>query len=253
MKVVNISSTKLPITVGFINPNGEDIFITIPHGSYVFSKSNDFTKTLIVQERKGNISISSEELPDGLEYYKIYPSESKDTLIQKIIDGIEDGIEYVKNIFVKSEENKEDSLDVERAEFIAYNSKELEVEIVPEIKEVVLENTTLEKEPEVVKNDGIISEHIQQKSEEVIGEEPAISKDDEYTEELSEENTENQESDSEHLDSTEVKNKGGRPKGVKNKSKRGRPKAKKPVGRPKKKKKPSKDKGQSEESNKDSQ
>ena len=34
-----------------------------------------------------------------------------------------------------------------------------------------------------------------------------------------------------------TKNKGGRPKGSKNKPKRGRPKVKKPIGRPKKKKK----------------
>lgn len=75
MKIQNVSSNNTPIPVSFMKGDGGTVSVSLNIGEFVFTDSTIESKSLIIQQKKGNLKTSTEDKPSNLEYYKVYGAE----------------------------------------------------------------------------------------------------------------------------------------------------------------------------------
>lgn len=86
MKLIkNVSPTGIKVSISVVKPDGQNLTVELNHGDYILT--NDLgadTKSIIIQQRKGNISVSDSN-SETLTPYEVYHLSSTNIVSQEII------------------------------------------------------------------------------------------------------------------------------------------------------------------------
>lgn len=208
MKVENISnnlSHPTSVNISLTNKGGSSNIVTLKPGEFVYGEIVNNNNQLRIYSQKGIIKVEEDiDKPDNMDYYVVYASYGSESLNKELKTRVTVREEDLTKVSELHNISKEDL--VEEVKEIARREGAEEVEMALESASKLLENSE-----EVIEMGEQLLEEIRSQNQEEIEIEVMVPEE-------------------------SIKNKGGRPKGSKNKSKRGRPKKKKPVGRPRKKK-----------------
>ena len=194
MKIQNISSVKAPMPVSFMTAAGKTISVHLGQGEFVYTDTNVETKSIIIQVKKGNIKTETIDKPGNLNYFDVYGPASDTSPKEEVRKSLAKSLEEFMD--------NDSSLDVYRKRFN-----------IP--AKVPIKNVVINPELDALSDKVLFPEKLEQANE-------ILKKTEQPTEQPTEQAVKQP-----------AKNKGGRPKGSKDKVKqRGVPKLKKPAGRP---------------------
>jgi hypothetical protein len=146
IKVVNISPYTESLKIHVKDAFNNDVLLDIPSGHFAYSESDMETNTLIIYKKKRLIHVTTENKPNGFDFYVIYhPGFVPVIPVEKTPD----------------DEISKDEIPQELTEEVSEHLVPMEINLPKEIQDILINSITAPTEPnsnEVVPEDTILDD-----------------------------------------------------------------------------------------------
>lgn len=156
MKILNITTNKISLPLSVKDVDGTNVFVTLEHDEFIFTPTEEKTRSVNLHGFKKNIGVTFDEKPGHLEYFVTYTKsdlsvKEKEVVIESGVStettSLQDSIN-LDSILKNVEKEDEENLFDKSKESIGVNEEELYSDLnLDEIKKSVEEYATEEPKP----------------------------------------------------------------------------------------------------------